>query len=66
MRKIETDEALLQEIILNLVSNSIKFSRPGDFISTRQKINGDKYLLFVKDTGIGIPETVRANLFSHK
>ena len=63
--KIETDEALLQEVILNLVSNSIKFSRPGDFISTRSEIDGDKYLLFVKDTGIGIPEAVRINLFSH-
>jgi signal transduction histidine kinase len=63
--KIETDEALLQEIILNLVSNSIKFSRPGDFISVRTEIKGDKYLLFVKDTGIGIPNDVKINLFSH-
>ena len=63
--KIETDEALLQEIILNLVSNSIKFSRPGDFISVRTEVKGDKYLLFVKDTGIGIPNDVRINLFSH-
>ncbi len=63
--KIETDEALLQEIILNLVSNSIKFSRPGDFISIRSEIKDSKYKIFVKDTGVGIPESVRANLFSH-
>lgn len=63
--QIQTDEALLQEVILNLVSNSIKFSNAGDMISISRIRNDDKYILSVKDTGVGIPQEIRANLFSH-
>ncbi|HMV45474.1 MAG TPA: sensor histidine kinase, partial [Leptospiraceae bacterium] len=62
--KIETDEALLQEVLFNLISNSIKFSKPGDLISIRSEMNQSAYRILVKDTGIGIPEEIRANLFS--
>lgn len=61
---IETDEALLQEVILNLISNSIKFCNPGDMISVRSEVKEGLYFLYVKDTGIGIPKNMRANLFS--
>lgn len=63
--QIQTDEALLQEVILNLVSNSIKFSNAGDMISVSTMRNDDKYILSVKDTGVGIPKEIRTNLFSH-
>ena len=62
---IETDEALLQEVILNLVSNSIKFCNAGDMISVSSFQTEDKYILSVKDSGIGIPKELQVNLFSH-
>lgn len=62
---IQTDEALLQEVILNLVSNSIKFCNAGDMISVSSSQSEDKYILSVKDTGIGIPKEMQVNIFSH-
>lgn len=63
--KIETDEALFQEVLFNLISNSIKFSKPGDLISIRSEIRPHSYLILVKDTGVGIPQEIKVNLFSH-
>ena len=34
-------------------------------ISISRIRNDDKYILSVKDTGVGIPQEIRANLFSH-
>lgn len=54
------DETKLQHIIYNLVSNSIKFTKPGGKINVYIKkiqINPDSFIeITVKDTGIGIPK----------
>ena len=53
---VRTDKFLLQSMLMNLVSNAIKFTAHGGIlISARQR--GDKVLLQVWDTGIGIAET---------
>lgn len=59
---VRTDIFLLQSVLMNLVTNAIKFtSRGGILISARQR--GDKVLLQVWDTGIGIAETDLPHIF---
>ncbi|MDH5511275.1 MAG: response regulator [Nitrospinota bacterium] len=58
------DLDLYQEVIRNLVSNSIKFCRPGDVV-TVHPFPGMPNALAVRDTGPGIAENQINNLFSH-
>jgi two-component system, sensor histidine kinase ChiS len=50
------DEDMVERIILNLLSNSVKFTRKSGQISVNIYDLGDKVQISVKDTGIGIPE----------
>ena len=58
----------LRQIIVNLVSNAIKFTEKGDilvFITLKSQIDENVVLEFsVKDTGIGIPSNKIDSLFS--
>jgi PAS domain S-box-containing protein len=56
------DRALLQSVLLNLVSNAIKFTHAGGIlVSARSR--GDQVLVQVWDTGIGIAEADLAYIF---
>lgn len=50
----DTDK--IERIILNLLSNSIKFTKPGGNIYINIYDNIDSIILSIKDTGIGIPK----------
>lgn len=58
----------LRQIIVNLVSNAIKFTEKGDiliYVSLASQVEGNVVLEFsVKDTGIGIPANKISSLFS--
>lgn len=57
------DSASLREVMLNLVNNALDAMPQGGKL-TIQTIRKDKsVLVFVSDTGIGIPETVREQIF---
>jgi signal transduction histidine kinase len=49
------DAEKIERIILNLISNGVKFTRPGDKIEVNVYDKGDNIQISVKDTGIGIP-----------
>lgn len=50
------DERHLQQVLLNLISNAIKFTDPGGTITIRSQENEDGSLeIQIRDTGIGIP-----------
>ena len=51
--KVETDETRLYQVILNIVSNAVKFTKEG---SVDISVNNDQENIYieVKDTGIGI------------
>lgn len=53
---ITTDKLRLQQIITNLLSNAVKFTHNGQIEFGVIKVN-DQFEFFVKDTGIGIPES---------
>ena len=52
---VSVDHEKTRQILLNLLSNSVKFTPPGGQIDVRSEVAGDSVLLHVRDTGIGIP-----------
>jgi two-component system cell cycle sensor histidine kinase PleC len=45
----------IERVMLNLISNAIKFTKPGGAVCVSSCRSGDKVVISVKDTGIGIP-----------
>lgn len=48
------DKERLQQVIVNLTDNAVKYSEPGDTITVRFVENKDRVEISVQDTGIGI------------
>jgi PAS domain S-box-containing protein len=60
-----TDKRLLKNVLVNLVSNALKFSGEGDPIYLEGRRRPDKGLeIIVRDQGIGISEEDKQHLFS--
>ncbi len=57
------DETLLGQALNNLVGNAVKFTPEGGTITIGSRISKDFYEVFVRDTGIGMPESVSRKLF---
>ena len=57
------DAELLQRILTNLLSNSIKYSPDGGNIFCRLSIDAHQLKLQVQDSGIGIPKAEQPQLF---
>ena len=49
------DASKLEQILLNLLTNAVKFTEPGGRITMRCETDGDRVLVHVDDTGTGIP-----------
>ncbi|MBV8252712.1 MAG: PAS domain-containing sensor histidine kinase [Chitinophaga sp.] len=60
---VSLDAGLLKHIVMNLVSNAIKFSPDGAIISVRSERNYQYLQLSVKDKGIGISKEDQLHLF---
>jgi two-component system chemotaxis sensor kinase CheA len=60
---IKTDRSKLEHILLNLVSNAIKFTDAGTVSLTTEKINATDLIFKVTDTGIGISEENQKIIF---
>lgn len=57
------DSDKMERIILNLLSNSIKFTKPGGRIFVNINDKENVVLIKVRDTGIGIPEDKMSIIF---
>jgi PAS domain S-box-containing protein len=64
LTEIETDERLMRNIIINLVTNAVKFSPTSDEVIMNVHCTDRELILAVTDTGIGIPEEDQARLFT--
>ena len=60
---IYADKYMIDTIVRNFVSNSIKFTNHGGKIIIKGMINGDNAEVSVTDTGIGISSEDQINLF---
>ena len=60
---VTLDPALLRNSVINLISNSIKYSGENTFIEFNTEINENEICITMKDNGIGIPEEEQKNLF---
>jgi PAS domain S-box-containing protein len=52
---VQADRAQLSQLFLNIIKNALEATMPGDEISVTSKVNGDKVVVAVKDSGCGIP-----------
>lgn len=59
---IKTDKLKLKQILINLVSNSVKFTETGSIVCGYQ-LKKDKIQFYVRDTGVGIPADKHAFIF---
>jgi signal transduction histidine kinase len=60
--QMECDEIKLRQILVNLVTNALKFTQKG-YVEIGFKVADDRVLFHVKDTGIGIPEVYHKQIF---
>jgi two-component system phosphate regulon sensor histidine kinase PhoR len=60
---VEVDSSRVEQVLLNLVHNAIKFTPPGGSIDVQVSRDGDHLLVEVRDTGIGIAEAEQTRLF---
>lgn len=63
-RIMSVDSDAIERIMLNLLSNSIKFTRPGGSIFVNLYEENEKFIISVKDTGIGIPKDKQQIVFN--
>lgn len=54
--KVKGNKEYLAQLFMNLISNSIKFSRKNPYISITGSVKADKLFISVKDNGIGMNE----------
>lgn len=57
------DPTLVHRIVDNLLSNALKFTKPGGTVTIRAHGDDGEVVLEVEDTGIGIDESFLPNLF---
>jgi len=57
------DGRRIKQIVINLLSNSVKFTPAGGSILVRWRLDGERTVLDVVDTGVGIDEKVLPRLF---
>lgn len=60
---IACDPDMIERILLNLISNAIKFTDKNGIIKVKLSGDNDNVILTVKDTGVGIPKDKLSKIF---
>jgi signal transduction histidine kinase len=60
---VTADRDYITQVLLGLVDNAVKHSKPGDIVTVAARAHGDTVRLSVSDTGSGIPEDVLPHIF---
>ena len=57
------DSAYLRRVLTNLIINAIQAMPNGGKLTVRATVNGGNVSIDIEDTGVGIPDRVKPNLF---
>jgi len=60
---IVNDKLRLRQVLVNLISNAVKFTHRGSISIEARELNGDRLIITVRDTGIGICPTELPHIF---
>ena len=60
---VKADKERIRQVIINLVHNAIKFSRPGETITALTKEKAGMAAITIADQGIGIPKDDLSHIF---
>jgi len=61
--QVEADERKVKQIVLNLLTNAVKFTPPGGQVRLRVSRSGDGVTVAIADTGVGIAPADQARVF---
>jgi len=61
--QIMADPGRVKEVIMNLVSNAIKYNREGGSVEVYHEVAGRRVIIHVEDTGMGISEAEQKRVF---
>ncbi|PZU86627.1 MAG: PAS domain-containing sensor histidine kinase [Shinella sp.] len=59
---MNADRRAMKQILLNILSNAVKFTEAGGRIALRARRIGDAVTITIADTGIGIPKTALSKI----
>jgi len=60
---VEGDHDRLRRVFDNLLDNAVKYNHAGGSVNVRGRSDGDRAVVEVSDTGIGIPAAIQARVF---
>lgn len=60
---VTADKEKLQQVIINIVSNAVKYTPKGGNVAITAKNSGEFFLISVSDNGIGIPQEDLPRIF---
>ena len=60
---VHADELRLKQVVLNLMSNAVKFTEDGGSVRLEARCRPGAVEIIVSDTGVGIPEADRERIF---
>jgi signal transduction histidine kinase len=63
LEPVQGDRNRLKQLLLNLLTNAIKYNHQGGQVQVSLQSEGDEFLLSVKDTGKGIPSESISRVF---
>lgn len=59
----QVDEARLEQVLNNLITNALKYSPPGSLVLVGLQVAGEGLQIWVRDNGYGIDPQEQANIF---
>ncbi len=62
-KTIQSNPKHIQQIVSNLISNSVKYNKPGGFVNIEAGKHNHSFYFRIQDSGIGIPEDSRERIF---